>query len=86
MQCSSKKVKAKNFLKIRLSWAIFPLKCGAVALIRLKKRRGGAVAQEFKRWRTSRWHELKKVACAQHWREVKQVRMVKRGEGIRLRS
>ena len=28
---SGEKVMADNFLKIRLSWAIFPLKCGAVA-------------------------------------------------------
>ena len=39
---------------------------GAVALIKLKKRRGGEVAQWFKRWRTSRRRELKKVARAQH--------------------
>ena len=32
----------------------------------LKKGRGGAVAQRFKKWRTSRWHKLKKVARAQH--------------------
>ena len=29
--CSGKKVKAENLLKIWLSWAILPLKCGAVA-------------------------------------------------------
>ena len=56
---SSKRVKAVIFFLIWLSWAIFSLKCGAVAL---KKRRGVAVAQWFKRWRTSRWRELKKVA------------------------
>ena len=33
----------------------------------LKKGRGGAVAQRFKKWRTSRWRKLKKVARAQHW-------------------
>ena len=30
---SRKQVKAENFFKIRLSWAIFSLKCGAVVLI-----------------------------------------------------
>ena len=43
----------------------------AVALMRWRenlaeKRRGGAVAQRFKRWRTSRSRELKKVARAQN--------------------
>ena len=43
---------------------------GAVALISLKKRLGGAVAQWLKRWLMRRWRELKKVARAQHWKCV----------------
>ena len=50
------------FFWIRVSWVIFYLKCGAVALIWLKKRRGSAVAHVAARCR-----ELKIVARAQHW-------------------
>ena len=59
----SKKVLGENFWKNTAQLRnffmarIFPLKCGAVA-------------HRFKKWRTSRWCKLKKVACAQHWRLV----------------
>ena len=43
--CSSKKFKAENLFKIRLSCAVFPLKCGAVA-----QWRGGANLAEKTSW------------------------------------
>ena len=44
--CSSKKVKAKNFFLIRLSWGIVSLKCGVVV-----QRHGGAnLAEKTPRW------------------------------------
>ena len=37
------------------------------------------MAQWFKRWRTSRWRELKKVARAQHWNQVAPAGMYRKG-------
>ena len=55
---------------------VFPIMCGgaklsgAEALMRRRENfswKNGAVAHRFKKWRTSRWREFKKVARAQHW-------------------